>query len=135
MALHLLLSPEIFRSFHRTGCHSHRQKFFSVCFRVLIHFQISIPDRDQQKSDFVKFAQAVIRDIPSQHIVTNLIVFCAFIRPVCRCSFTKCWNFKYFHLRYFLFILPLSSDRRAVKNNLPAAPLQALEFLLNNPIH
>ena len=42
------------------------QKFFRIGFCIFVlHFQVSIPDRDQGEPDFIKIPETVVCDVPA----------------------------------------------------------------------
>ena len=60
------------------------QELFRIGFRISVVFYISVPDSDQGKTDLVKFTQSIVCNIPSQHIIADLVVFMALCLPFLR---------------------------------------------------
>ena len=72
----------------------HVQQLFRIGFRVLIHGHIAVSQGDEGESHLVKIPHSKIRDIPSQHVVPDLIVFMALFVPFFRCKITERGQFK-----------------------------------------
>ena len=60
------------------------QKLFRIGLRISVVFCISVPDSDQGKTDLVKFTQSIICNIPSQHVVADLVIFVILCLPLLR---------------------------------------------------
>ena len=66
------------------------QKLLRIRLRILVFLlRISISQCDQRKSHFVKPPQTIICDIPSQHIVPDLIILMVHALPLLRCQIAK----------------------------------------------
>ncbi len=85
----------------------HKQKLLRIRLGVSIHFQIPIADCDQRKSHLVEFPQAVIRNIPSQHIVPDLIIFRSLCLPFFSRPLTEGGNLESMSLYHLLHMSDL----------------------------
>ena len=72
----------------------HVQQLFRIGLCVLIHGHIAVSQGDEGESHLVKIPHSKIRDIPSQHVVPDLIVFMALFVPFFRCKITERGQFK-----------------------------------------
>ena len=63
-----------------------------IYLRVLWIVLIPIPKGNQRKPALVEVSEAEIRDIPSKHVVTDLIVLMILAFPVLRCKAAEGWQ-------------------------------------------
>ena len=61
----------------------HVEQLFRIDLRILVrHGTISVANRDKRKTEVVKVALTIIRDIPAEHTVAHFIVFMALRLPL-----------------------------------------------------
>ena len=86
------------------------QQFLRIGLCILIHLQIPVSDRNERESHLVKLPKPVVRDIPSKHVIPDLIIFRPFCLPVFCRPFTKRRNLKAMCLDHFLHMSDFCID-------------------------
>ncbi len=80
----------------------YKQKLLCVGLRILIYLQIPVADRNKREAYLIEFAEAVVRDIPSEHIIPDLVVFRPLVLPVFCRPFAKRRYLESVRLYHFL---------------------------------
>ena len=66
------------------------QQLFGVYLGIFFrHLAIAVADGNQGKTNLVKVAQAVIRDVPAQHTLPHLVIVVTDILPLLRCKMAE----------------------------------------------
>ena len=68
------------------------QQLLCIGLGVLVHLQVAVADGDERETHLIKVAHAVVGDVPTQHIVPNLIVVVALFLPLLRSKVTEGWQ-------------------------------------------
>ena len=109
------------------------EQLFGIGLRIALFFlQVAVSQGNQRKAHLIETAEAVIRDIPSEHVVPDLVKLVSLLLPLLRCEiaegrqrdpiiadhafhlFQRCVDFTAFHavlLRPHVSVSPAVQER------------------------